>query len=122
MPLFRRTPSERPDYSNKIYAIHLLKRYEIEALEYQERNFGSAPLADDIHGLRNMVDAVPLWLVGQTDGTNWHYWIIARIDTRNPERAKELYVQNQYDQILPLSYTECIDEWYEKRGRWGNRI
>ena len=122
MALFRRGSRDVPDYSDKIYAMHLLKRYEIEALEYQERNCGSAPLADDIHGLRNMVDAVPLWLVGQTNGGSWHGWIIAKIDTRDSERAKELYVLGQYDQILPLSYTECIDEWYEKRGRWGNRI
>lgn len=68
MALFRRESRDVPDYSDKIYAMHLLKRYEIEALEYQERNCGSAPLADDIRGLKNMVDAVPLWLVGQTNG------------------------------------------------------
>ena len=114
--------SSRRDYSDKIYAIHLLKKYEVEALEYAERTKGSAPLADEIHGLRNVVEAVPLWLVGQTDGTPWHYWIIAKIDTRNVEEAKELYIRGRYNQILPLSYTECIDEWYEKRGHWSIRI
>jgi len=33
-----------------------------------------------------------------------------------------MYVNDEYEQILPLSYTECIDEWYEKRGDWGMRI
>ena len=122
MALFRRSSIGGNDYSDKIYAIQLLKKYEVEALEYQERTKGSARLADEIHGLRNMVDAVPLWLVGQTDGSDWHGWIIAKIDTRDTETAKELYVQNRYDQILPLSYTECIDEWYDKRGSWNTRI
>lgn len=102
----RRGSTGKRDYSDKIYAIHLLKKYEIEALEYQERTKGSAPLADEMHGLRNIVHAVPLWLVGQTDGSSWHGWIIAKIDTRDIEEAKDMYVNNQYEQILPLSYTE----------------
>ena len=122
MALFRDNHKKNTDYSDKIYGIHILKRYEIEALEFQERNSGSEPLANDIHGLRNVVDAVPLWLVGQTDGSSWHGWIIAKIDTRDIERAKQLYVRGQYDVILSLSYTNLIDEWYEKRGRWSNRI
>ena len=122
MSFLKKNTNNKNDYCDKIYDIILLKRYEIEALEYQERTKGSALLADDIRGLSNMVDSVPLWLVGQTDETDYHYWIIAKIDTRNVEKAKELYIRGQYDQILPLSYTHCIDEWHEKKGRWSNRI
>lgn len=122
MELFGRSSMGGRDYSDRIYAIHLLQKYEIEALEYQERMKGSIPLADDIHGLRNVVHAVPLWLVGQTDGTAWHEWIIAKIDTRDEKRARAMYAHGNYEQILLLSFTECIDEWYEKRGDWSIRI
>lgn len=113
--------SSRGNYDDKIYGIVLLKSYEIEALEYQQRTKGSVPLADDLHGLRHMADIDQLWLVGQKDG-NWHGWSIAKIDTRDPETAKRMFCQGNYRQVLPLSYTEVIDEWYHKRGSWSARI
>ncbi len=109
------------DYNDKIYGIVRLKRYEVEALEYQERTKGSVPLADRLHGLSLMADIDPLWLVGQKDG-NWHGWLIAKIDTTDPEKAKKMFCQHNYDPILSLSYTDAIEEWNNKKGSWRIRI